>query len=108
MPLGNIVILQAEVPERMHWTEHVIVDRDTTDPNTGRPTTRKILEFTVDRLNGVSVNAKFSTMAETLYAQLEPYLPNSVYRGYEFIVTKRGSGYRTKYTVDKIPLAAVR
>ena len=107
MPLGNIVILEVGIPERMHFASHVIADRDITDPSTGRPGIRKVLEFSVDKLNGQPANAKFSTMSETLYAQLEAYLPNGIYRGYEFIVTKRGSGYRTKYTVDKIPLAAV-
>ena len=108
MPLGNIVMLVADVPERMHFTQHVITDRDITDPLTGKPATRKILEFDVDRLNGAAVNAKWSTMAESLYVQLEAYLPNQVYKQYEFIITKRGTGYRTKYTVDKIPLAAAQ
>lgn len=105
MPLGNWVMLESDVPERMHFTDHLVEARDTTDPTTGRPTTRNVLVFSVDRLNGASVNAKFSTMAETLYAQLEAFLPNQVYRQYEFIITKRGTGYRTKYTVDKVLLA---
>jgi len=107
MPLGNIIILDSEIPERMHFTSHVIADRDITDPSTGGPGIRKVLEFSVDKLNGQPANAKFSTMSENLYAQLEAYLPNGIYRGYEFIITKRGSGYRTKYKVDKVLLAAV-
>ena len=103
MPLGNIVILTADTPERMHFTDHVIATRDITDPLTGRPGVRKVLEFNVDKLNGVAVDAKFSTMAEGLYGQFEAFLVGKLYRGYEFIVTRRGSGYRTKYTVDKLP-----
>jgi hypothetical protein len=103
MPLGNIVMLDPDVPERMHFTDHTIVSRDITDPTTGRPATRKVLEFSVDRMNGQPAAAKFSTMAETLYSQLEPFLSGQVYRQYEFIITKRGGGYRTRYTVDRIP-----
>lgn len=105
MPLGNIVILNPDIPERMHFTNHTIVNRDITDPTTGRGATRKVLEFDVDRLNGQPAAAKFSTMAETLYAQFEAYLPNQLYRQFEFIVTRRGSGFRTQYTVDRIPLS---
>lgn len=104
MPLGNIVILETDKPERMHFTSHTIVDRDITDPSTGRPGIRKVLEFTVDRLNGGSVNAKWSTMSEKLYGMLEAYLVGQAYRDYDFIVTKSGTGYRTQYKVDRIPL----
>ena len=103
MPLGNIVILEAGTPERMHFVDHIVVDRDITDPLTGRPGTRKVLEFSVDRLNGLPASAKFSTMSESLYGMFEPFLVGKLYRGYEFIVQKRGSGYQTKYTVDKLP-----
>lgn len=103
MPLGNIVMLEAGTPERMHFTDHIVADRDITDPLTGRPGVRKVLEFTVDRLNGVAANAKFSTMSESLYGMFEPFLVGKLYRGYEFIVTKRGSGYQTKYSLDKLP-----
>jgi len=103
MPLGNIVILEEGVPERMHFTGHRITTRDITDPDTGRPGTRNVLEFDVDSLNGGAVSAKWSTMSEKLYGLLEPFLPGQVYRSYEFIITRRGTGFRTVYTVDKIP-----
>jgi hypothetical protein len=103
MPLGNYVLLEQGVPERMHFSGHAIEVRTITDPQTGRPGTRNVLVMDVDRLNGNPTTAKFSTMAETLYRQFEPYLPNQVYRNYEFIVKQTGSGFQTRYTVDRIP-----
>lgn len=105
MVLQNYVILGQGVPARLHFTAHSIGPRDITDPQTGRPGTRNVLEFDVDRLDGKAVNAKFSTMAETLASQFSAFLPDKRYTLYDFIITKRGAGFQTKYTVERIPLA---
>ena len=105
MPLGNYVILKADTPERMHFTDHRIEVRTITDSVTRGPKPVNCLVFTVDRLNGQEVNAQFSTMAETLYAKFEAYLKDNLYRNYEFIVTQRGFGFQTRYTVEAIPLS---
>lgn len=103
MPLGNIVILETGKPERMHFTDHAIEKRDITDPTTGQPGIRNVLVFDVDELNGQPVNAKYSTLAEKLYSRLEPYLVNKVYRNYDIVITKVGSGFRTTYNVNPLP-----
>ncbi len=105
MPLGNYVILEEGVPERVHFISHVLDKRDITDPKTLQPVTRNVALFTVDRLNGQPVNAMLSVMAEKLYAKFEAYLPGQVYRNYDFIITKRGTGFRTTFTVEIVPLA---
>ena len=103
MPLGNIVMLQTGRPEKMHFADHIIESRTITDPASGRPSVRNTLVMDVDMLNGAPVNAKFSTMAEGLYAKLEPYLVNKMYLGYYFTVTAIGEGYQRKYTVLVTP-----
>jgi len=103
MPLGNYVILKTDVPERMHFAGHRIEARTVTDNVTLKPKEVNVLVMTVDRLNGAAVAAQFSTMSESLYAQLEPYLKDWLYKNYEFIIVQRGHGYQTKYSVDIIP-----
>ena len=104
MPLGNYVILTQDTPERMHFTDHRLETRTITDSLTLKPTPKNVALFTVDRLNGQPVAAQFSVMAETLYAKFEAYLKDNLYRNYEFIVTQRGFGFQTRYTVEAIPL----
>ena len=104
MPLGNYVILKPDTGERMHFVEHRIEPRTVTDNVTLRPKAVNVLVLSVDRLNGQAVAAQFSTMSETLYAKLEAYLAGNVYRNYEFIITQRGTGFQTRYTVEAIPL----
>ncbi len=108
MPLGNIVMLKSGIPERMHFASHIIEKRTITDPRTGNPALRNVLVFDVDRYNGQPSTAKFSTMAEKLYGKLEAYLSGQLYRGYEFIITQRGEGFRTDWTVEAIPLATTK
>ena len=106
MPLGNIVMLKPDNPERMHFFDHRIETRTITDPVTRQPKLSNVLVMLVDRLDGAVVNAQFSTLAETLYAKLEPYLTGKLYQQYEFIVTQRGTGFTTKYTVENLPYKA--
>lgn len=103
MPLGNIVFLEPGKPERMHFRDHYKGPRDITDKITGQPTIREVLEFDVDELNGLKISAKYSTMADKHFNQLEPYLFNKAYLNYDFIISKTGSGFRTTYTTAAIP-----
>ena len=103
MVLQNHVILQNGVPARMHFTDHHIERRTITDPNTGQPSIRNVLVFDVDRLNGASVGAIFSTMAEKLALQFEPYLSDKSYTKYEVIITQNGEGFLRKWSVQFIP-----
>jgi hypothetical protein len=87
----------------MHFTDHHIERRTITDPNTGLPSIRNVLVFDVDRLNGASVGALFSTMAEKLAMQFEPYLADKSYSKYEVIITQSGEGFLRKWMVQFIP-----
>jgi len=103
MVLENYVILKPEVPARLHFTDHTIERRTTTDPRTGKPTSRNVLILEVDRLDGREVSAKYSIMAEKHAAQFGPYLSDKAYRSYDFIITKHGEGYLTSWSVAIIP-----
>ena len=104
MVLQNYVELQEGVPARLHFRDHMIIAKTITDPITGGPGVRNALVFDVDRLNGVEIMSKFSTMAEKLANQFEPFLKDKSYTKYDFIITYQGSGFRRSFTVQPIPL----
>jgi hypothetical protein len=106
MVLQNYVILEDGKPARLHFTDHTIEKRTVTDPNTGRPGIRNVLVFNVDRLDGRAVDARYSTMAEKLAAQFEPYLKDKAYRSYEIIITQNGEGFQRRWSVQFIPFAS--
>jgi len=103
MVLENYVMLETGIPARVHFTDHVIQKRTVTDPITGGSTTRNVLVFEVDELNGRQVAAKYSIMAEKHAGQFKPYLEGNEYRGYDFTITKTGEGFRTNWTLQVIP-----
>ncbi len=103
MPLGNWVILETGKPERMHFTAGRIESRTVSERGTGKPILRRMLVLDVDALNGTPVNAQFSTMAEGLYAKLEPYLVGEQYRGYDFTITATGEDFMRRYSVLVTP-----
>ena len=104
MPLGNYVIFENGVPERLHFAGHSKKIKDLTDPLTGLPAGRNAVDFAVDRLNGVPVVTTLSVIADSLYIQLEPFVEGKKYLDYDFLITHRGSGYSAKWSVTVIPL----
>lgn len=103
MVLQNYVMLEQDVPARVHFYDHHIESRTITDPQTGGPSVRNVLVFEVDSLNGRPCVARYSTMAEKHALQFKPYLDTKSYRNFDFLITKHGSGYRTDYTLQVIP-----
>ena len=99
MVLQNYVILSQGVPARLHFYDHTIVPRTITDPVTLKPAARQSLVMEVDELDGRTVAAKFSIMAEKLAAVLGPYLPDKSYTSKNFIITKTGEGFLTSWNV---------
>jgi hypothetical protein len=104
MVLKNHVILQNEIPARLHFINHRILPRTITEPDTGQPAIRNVLEFDVDRLNGEPVHAAFSTMAEKLAGKFAGYLPEKTYIRYDFVITQHGEGYQRDWTVQRVPI----
>ncbi len=103
MVLQNTVILEDGIPARLHFTDHHFESRTITEGLTQRQIIRNTLVMDIDRLNGASVQAVLTTMAEGLAGQLSPYLSDKSYRNYEVIITQRGSGFTRKWTVQFIP-----
>jgi thiamine biosynthesis lipoprotein ApbE len=103
--LENYVILETGIPTRLHFTDHRKERRPITDTQTGQPTTRNVLVFEVDRMDGRAVAAKYSVMAEKHATQFEPYLADKRYTRYEFTIVRNGEGYRTVYSLTPTPLA---
>jgi hypothetical protein len=98
-------MLENDRPARLHFTDHVIEKRTITDPVSGRPGIRNVLVFTVDRLDGRAVDAKYSTMAEKLALQFQPYLSDKSYKNYEVIITQAGDGFQRRWSVQFIPFS---
>jgi hypothetical protein len=97
--LENYVILSTGVPATLHFYDHTIVPRTITDPVTLKPAARQALVMEVDELDGRTVSAKFSIMAEKLAAIFGPYLPDKSYISKNFIITKTGEGFLTSWNV---------
>lgn len=105
MVLENYVKLQNNIPARMHFSNHVIASRTITDPVTGQTGIRKVLEFQVDRLDGKPVMSTWSTMAEKLAQQFEPYLKDKSYTRYEIIITQSGEGFMRRWSTQFVPIS---
>lgn len=101
--LMNYIALETDVPTRMHFTDHYTVDREIWDKDLGKYKPVKSLVFWVDQLNGEPTARTFSVLSETLAAILRPYLPDHTYIDRDFVITKRGEGFGTRYEVQPIP-----
>lgn len=104
MVLKNFVVLETDIPARMHFTEDALSNREITDPATGRAKKITVLEFTVDRLNGEPVTAVFSVTSEKLAQALEPIREGKRYLTLDVVITRNGSGFMTEYRVETIPI----
>ena len=104
MVLQNYVILQPDVPTRLHFRDHALQRKTITDPATLQPAGRMTLVFDVDRLDGREVESKLSIMAEKFASLFQPYLADKSYVNYDFIVTVTGEGFRRQFTVQPVPL----
>jgi len=103
MVLQNFIVLQNDTPAVIHAVDHAFVDKDIMDPLTRKPKTVTTLEFQVDSLNGEPVNTSWSVISEKLASMLEPFLEDRRYRNFNFIVTKRGSGFMTDFEFRAVP-----
>mgnify|MGYP001560853172 CR=1 FL=1 len=90
----------------MHFVSYIKTTKEILDPKTHILKTVTVLEFEVDRLNGQPVNSRYSITSEKHAADLDPDLGGDRYRGYEYIITKFGQLYQTRYSLDKIPFVS--
>lgn len=104
MVLSNYVTFEEGIPRRLHFTDHSFGDKEILDPVA--QITKKVttLVLVVDREDGHAVSKTLSITSENLASQLAGYLSDRAYRKYDFSITRRGSSFATRYTVDVIPL----
>jgi hypothetical protein len=100
---ANYVSLYPDIPCRMHFTDRYFVDRDIRDGESGRLKTLKTLVMWTDEVNSLPSAKTFSVLSQQLTALLEPYLIDHAYRNWDFIITKNGSGFATKFKLEAIP-----
>jgi len=100
MTFSNYVALEPGIPKRLHFTDHYLVQREIADRDTGG--VKKIWShvFYVNEEDGEEVSKTFSILSEKLWRALEPYEPNNVYRGYDFIITQMGDKFQKDWNVQ--------
>ena len=103
MTLDNYIKLLDGVPMRLHFTDHAVGDRLVMDPVLEFEKRVTVLTLVVDEEDGRPVTKTLSVTAQNLAAQLSGYLSERIYRGYDFVLTRRGLGFATKYTVMIFP-----
>ncbi len=101
--LDNYVSFQEGVPKRLHFTDHALQDRLTPDPLLGFAKMLTVLVLVVDEEDGYKVSKTLSVTSGALAGQLSGYLVDRLYRGYDFVITRRGAGFGTRYSVTGIP-----
>lgn len=101
--LKNYIILQPNIPVKLHFFDHAILSKTITDNRTGKSASRETLEFDVDMADGQSVISKLSIMSQKFADQFGPYLADKSYKNYNFTITQNGSGFQTSYTVLATP-----
>lgn len=102
--LMNYVALEKDTPTRLHFTDHYKVTREIWDEKLGRFKEITSLVFWVDKLNGEPTARTFSVVSESLASMLRPSLPDHSYIDNEYVITKRGEGFATRYELQKIPI----
>jgi len=104
--LMSYLELPEDTPTRLHFSDHYYVKRMIWDKDLGKEKPIESLVMWVDRVDGGIAAQTFSVLSRRLYLQLAPYLPDSRFRDFDFVVTKAGSGFATSYEVIAIPIEA--
>ena len=101
--LMNYLEIPRDTPTRIHATDHYYVDRMIWDKDLKREKPVRSLVLWVSEVNGEPEYRTLSVISRKLYDQLAPYLPDSSFRDFDFVITKTGDGYLTDWTVQAIP-----
>ena len=104
--LMNYVEIKKDVPTRLHFTDHYMVEREIWDERLGKYKMVRSLVFWVDEQDGEPTARTFSVISETLATILRPYLPDHAYINRDFVITKQGEGFAPRWLVEAIPKPA--
>ena len=99
----SYVTLAPGVPKARHFTNHALGTARLPDPLLGidKPVMR--LTFIVDEEDGRPVAKTYSITSSEHRAYFERFLGEKAYANYTWTITRRGDGFRTKYSVTQIP-----
>lgn len=101
--LMNYIALEKDVPTRLHFTDAYYVKREIWDARLSGYKWVESLVFFVDELNGEPTAKTFSVLSSALSTILTGYLPDHAYINFDFVITKHGEGFSTRYEVEPIP-----
>lgn len=99
----NYVVLEPGVPKALHFTDHAVSTAVLLDPLLGIEKPVRRLTFVVDEEDGRPVAKTYSITSSDHQAYFQDLLAEKRYGGYTFFITKRGDGFRTKYSVIQLP-----
>jgi len=106
MVMMNYLVLENDKPTQLHFTDHLFADRMVYDRDMGKEKPVRSLVFWVDEVDASPVFKTFSILSPRLAALFEPYLFDSRFRDYDFLITKRGGGYLTTWSLEATPRPA--
>jgi len=86
----------------MHFTDHYFIKREIADRESGKPKQIESLVFYCNEEDGEPCSKTFSILSQKLSAHMDPFIPDNVYRGYDFIMTQIGEGFLKDWNVQPI------
>ena len=103
MVMMNYLVLEKDKPTRLHFSDHMWTDRMIYDKEMGKEKPVRSLTFWVDEVGGGVSFRTLSILSPKLADKLSPYLPDSRFRDFDFIITKRGEGFTSDWNLEVIP-----
>jgi hypothetical protein len=103
MVMMNYLVLERDKPTRLHFSDHMWTDRMIFDKEMGKEKPVRSLTFWVDEVEGEVSFRTFSILSPKLADKLAPYLPDSRFRDFDFIITKVGEGWTSDWNLEVIP-----
>lgn len=103
MVMMNYLVLEKDKPTKLHFSDHMWTDRMIWDKEMGREKPVRSLVFWVDEVDGAGEFKTFSILSPRLADKLAPYLHDSRFRDFDFIITKRGEGFTSDWQVEALP-----
>lgn len=101
--LENFITFQDGVPRRFHATDHAVVEREIVDPLLGMTKRVRSLMLFFDEVDGEKRPAALSIISDDFANQLAPMLATKSYKDSTLVITKRGTGFLTRYSVERLP-----
>jgi hypothetical protein len=103
MVMMNYLVLERDKPTRLHFTDHLWADRMIFDKDMGKEKPVRTLTFWADEVDASPVFKTFSILSPRLADLFAPYLHDSRFRDYDFVITQHGDGFTKTWTLEATP-----